>query len=123
MPAFLAVPMSILLTALCWGVYSVVLNVGTREMNGSRLLPFICVGLAYFLIAVVGPLVWVWLYGEKGAWAATGTLWSFIAGVAGGLGALGNRSARAGKADPIQVMQLGLRASPVVHVRPTADRA
>jgi hypothetical protein len=119
MPAFLAVPMSVLLTALCWGVYGVVLNVGTREMNGSRLLPFICVGLAYFLIAVVGPLVWMWLYGEKGAWTATGTLWSFVAGVAGALGALGIILALTFRANPIYVMPLVFGGAPVVNTLTT----
>jgi hypothetical protein len=115
MKSLLAVPLSILLTAVCWGVYGVVLNFGTQEMNGSRLLPFICVGLAYFVIAVIGPLAWMWLYGENGRWTATGFLWSFIAGAAGALGALGIILALTFKGNPIYVMPLVFGGAPVVN--------
>src|SRR5260370_1209605 len=43
------------LTALCWGVYGPVLRIGQADMGGSHLRPFICVGVAYFLIAIVVP--------------------------------------------------------------------
>jgi hypothetical protein len=83
MASLLAVPMSIVLTAFCWGVYGVVLHVGQHEMLESRLRPFICVGLAYFLLGVLIPTVWLYMQGEKGKWTATGTIWSLVAGAVG----------------------------------------
>src|SRR5262249_42519478 len=44
------------MTALCWGVYGPTLHRGQTGMAGSRLRPLICVGLAYFLIAVLVPI-------------------------------------------------------------------
>ena len=43
---------AIALTAFCWGVYGPVLHFG-RDYMESALRPFVCVGLAYFLIAVI----------------------------------------------------------------------
>lgn len=115
MKSLLAVPLSILTTAFCWGVYGVVLHKGQHLMNESRLLPFICVGLAYFLIAVLVPGVWLYLSGEKGNWTATGTLWSFIAGAVGALGALGIILALTFGGKPVYVMPLVFGCAPVVN--------
>ncbi len=115
MKGLLAVPLSILTTALCWGVYGVVLNFGAKEMQNSRLLPFICVGLAYFAIAVVAPGLWLRQYGEQGAWSATGAIWSFVAGAAGALGALGIILALTFRGNPIYVMPLVFGGAPVVN--------
>ena len=49
--------LSIGMAMLCWGVYGPVLREGQLGMSGSSLRPFICVGLAYFLIAVLAPVV------------------------------------------------------------------
>ncbi|MCU0788678.1 MAG: hypothetical protein MUC91_10895, partial [Verrucomicrobia bacterium] len=50
----------VLLTVGCWGVYGVFLHSGTLGMadpvNG-RIKAFLFVGLAYFLTAVVAPLL------------------------------------------------------------------
>jgi hypothetical protein len=64
-------------------------------MGSGRLRPFICVGIAYLVVAVVGPILVVVLTGmekEGGlhlGWTAKGVWWSFVAGTAGALGALG----------------------------------
>ncbi len=50
------------MAAFCWGVYGPVLHKGQMAMQGSRLRPFICVGLAYFLIAVLVPLALLGLW-------------------------------------------------------------
>ncbi|MEZ6108206.1 MAG: hypothetical protein R3B96_19395 [Pirellulaceae bacterium] len=73
----------IALTALCWGVYGPVLHKGQYLMgeNGipSSLRPLICVGIAYFIIAVIFPLAVLFSKGEKGSWTTTGFIWSFLA--------------------------------------------
>ena len=83
---FLLVIASIALTAVCWGVYGPVLHRGQTAMEGSRLRPLLCVGMAYFVIAVVVPIVWLYLRGEKGDWTPSGIIWSAGGGIAGALG-------------------------------------
>ena len=85
-------------TVLCWGVYSVLLHLGSMEMGkgmpgapdpmGNRMKAFLLVGVAYFLVAVVAPLVILksrpgtsWTF-PLGGWS-----WSLIAGIAGAVGA------------------------------------
>jgi drug/metabolite transporter (DMT)-like permease len=115
MTSLLAIPLSIALTAFCWGVYGVVLHEGQHAMDESRLRPFICVGLAYFLLGVVAPLVWLYMQGEKGKWTGTGTLWSLIAGAVGALGALGVILALTFGGKPVYVMPLVFGGAPVVN--------
>lgn len=92
---FPMIVISLLATAVCWGVYGPLLQWGHMDMGSGRLRPFICVGLAYLAIAVVGPVVVMLLTGmERGeglmsGWTPRGIWWSFIAGGAGALGALG----------------------------------
>jgi drug/metabolite transporter (DMT)-like permease len=115
MASLLAVPMSILLTAFCWGVYGVALHVGQHAMHESRLLPFICVGLAYFLLAVLIPTAWLYLQGEKGRWTATGTVWSLVAGAVGALGALGVILALTFGGRPVYVMPIVFGCAPAIN--------
>ena len=44
-------------TALFWGTYGPLLQKGHHFMGSGRLRPFICVGIAYLLVAIVGPIV------------------------------------------------------------------
>ena len=115
MASLLAVPMSILLTAFCWGVYGVVLHVGQHEMSESRLRPFICVGLAYFLLGVLIPSAWLYMQGEKGKWTATGTIWSLAAGAVGALGALGVILALTFGGRPVYVMPIVFGCAPAIN--------
>jgi hypothetical protein len=114
MTQFLGMLAAIFLTALCWGVYGPVLHEGQHFM-GSRLRPFVGVGIAYFLIAVIVPAVLLVRGGEKGAWTFTGILWSAIAGTCGALGALGVILALAAGGNPIYVMPLIFGGAPVVN--------
>jgi uncharacterized membrane protein YeaQ/YmgE (transglycosylase-associated protein family) len=85
------------LTVACWGVYGVYLHRGQTEMadmaNG-RWKAFLFVGFAYFLVAVIAPLVMLRLNGKPGdtnflAFPRSGQLWSLIAGIVGAVGAFG----------------------------------
>ncbi|MBL9081261.1 MAG: hypothetical protein JNK76_05615 [Planctomycetales bacterium] len=115
MREFLLVICSIALTAVCWGVYGPIMRNGQAAMSGSHLLPFVWVGLAYCVIAVVVPGVLMRLWGEKGSWTASGFLWSFVAGVAGALGALGIILAFTFGGSPVYVMPLVFGGAPVVN--------
>jgi hypothetical protein len=112
---FLLVIAAIALTAVCWGVYGPVLHRGQTAMEGSRLRPLLCVGMAYFVIAVVVPIVWLYLHGEKGDWTPSGIIWSAGGGIAGALGALGIILAFNFGGKPAYVMPLVFGCAPVVN--------
>ena len=84
--------MFILMTALCWGAYGPVLHKGQQVMGGSRMRPFLCVGLAYFVVAVIFPLMIQPAFKpEPGTWFTFGGwFWSLLGGSVGALGALGD---------------------------------
>jgi hypothetical protein len=104
------------LTAICWGVYGPVLNQGQKAMGlHAHWRPFICVGLAYFVIAIVVPFVLLRLRPERGGWTFGGTTWSLISGAAGALGALGIILAFTNGGKPIYVMPLVFGFAPVVN--------
>jgi hypothetical protein len=109
------VPLFIALTACCWGSYGPVLHKGQMKMAGSRLRPFLCVGLAYFFIAVLAPLSMMRVFVEEGAWTLHGTAWSLAGGAAGALGALGIIMAFNFGGKPIYVMPLVFGGAPVIN--------
>jgi drug/metabolite transporter (DMT)-like permease len=113
--SFLYVLLSIALTAVCWGTYGPLLRWGGQEMGGSHMLPFICLGIAYFLIAVLAPAILMQVKGDQGSWTVTGIVWSFAAGVAGAVGALGVILALNHGGSPIVVMPLVFGCAPVIN--------
>jgi len=112
---FALVLVFVALTFLSWGMYGPVLHIGQLGMEHTRLRPFICVGLAYFLIAVIVPMIALMRGGEKGSWSVTGTIWSLAAGAAGAIGALGIILAFANRGNPVYVMPLVFGCAPVVN--------
>jgi hypothetical protein len=83
-----------LCTALFWGTYGPILSRGHHLMGTEgRLRPFICVGIAYLLVAIIGPIVVMYTAGiDKGdglfhGWTMRGIIWSTVAGGVGALGA------------------------------------
>ncbi len=87
----------------------------TSHVHPAFLRPFVCVGLAYFLIGVIVPAVWLHLYGEKGDWTVTGLVWSLAGGALGALGAFGIILAFKFGGRPIYVMPLVFGGAPVVN--------
>jgi hypothetical protein len=111
---------SVALTILCWGMYGPVLRMGQVGMSTvvgevARLRPFVCVGLAYFLIGVIVPAVWLHLKGEKGDWSLTGIVWSLAGGALGAIGALGIVLAFTFGGAPSYVMPLVFGGAPVIN--------
>src|SRR5215471_2010930 len=115
MKNLLFVLLSIGLTVLCWGAYGPMLGIGGREMGGSHWLPFLFVGVAYFLIAVVAASALLIWRGEPGNWTFGGVVWSFFAGVVTAVGALGVILALTNKGNPIYVMPLVFGGAPVIN--------
>jgi drug/metabolite transporter (DMT)-like permease len=72
---------------LCWGTYVPLIQQGQKELKGAY-GAFLCVGLAYFLIAVLLPLGMMFTGQEKPTWTGNGILYAVLAGSAGALGAL-----------------------------------
>ena len=81
----------------------------------ARLRPFVCVGLAYFLIGVIVPALWLHFRGEKGEWTLTGIVWSLAGGALGAIGALGVVLAFTFGGAPVYVMPLVFGGAPVVN--------
>lgn len=125
-----------LVTALFWGTYGPILHKGStymgtyvpvemRNMDGKgplgRMRPFLCVGLAYFLIAVLAPALMIQVFGvERGAgiwygWTFSGIVWSFAGGTVGALGAFALIMAL-NNGTPVQVMPLVFGVAPVISV-------
>jgi len=113
------------MTVLSWGVYGVLLHTGRMGMlkggdpGNASMKAFLLVGVAYFVVAIVGPLIV--LMKNKTNWSFTGTglSWSFIAGAAGAVGAftliLALGAAAKGGASTANVMSLVFGGAPVVN--------
>jgi len=87
------------LAGLCWGTYVPFVQQGIQGLKGNSLGSFLCVGVAYFLIAVLFPIA-MFYTGEKAPdWNGYGITFATLAGIAGALGALcviyANKCARA----------------------------
>ena len=84
-----------LMTVICWGTYGVSMHTGSMNMKNpehGRIMAFLWVGLAYFLTAVIAPIIILKLKGgpiDFWAYPAKGWQWSLIAGTLGAIGALG----------------------------------
>ncbi len=106
------------LTILMWGVYGPVLHLGQEALGDgqrlSRWQPFMCVGMAYFLVAVLYPAIMLRREGV-GNWAPAGILWSFLAGVIGAVGALGIILAFMFGGSPVFIMPLVFGFAPVIN--------
>ncbi len=105
---------SIAMVALCWGSYGPTLHKGQAAMLNSRLRPLLCVGLAYFLIAVCIPPIILRMSPEASQFTFKGTTWSLLAGAAGAIGALGIIMAFNFGGKPVYVMPLVFGGAPVV---------
>ncbi len=85
----------VILAGLAWGVYVPLIFFGGTELTtrpgtiGGRLASILCVGIAYFVMAVVVPLVLMTIRDDaKPEWKSTGLIFSGLAGVAGAVGAI-----------------------------------
>jgi len=112
---WIAVGLSIAMAILCWGSYGPFLHLGQSKMGGSRLRPFCCVGIAYFVIAVMIPIVALESMHSGSGYTAQGMMWSVLAGTAGAMGALGIILAFTFGGKPIFVMPLVFGFAPVIN--------
>ncbi|HEX8139626.1 MAG TPA: hypothetical protein VF544_18850 [Pyrinomonadaceae bacterium] len=104
-----------LLAALSWGLYGPALHRGQVAL-GSPLRALLCVGVAYFLIGVLVPLVGLWYQGELGGFTAKGSVAATIGGALGAAGAICIIFAFKSGGLPAFVMPLVFAGAPLVNV-------
>ena len=107
-----------LLTVLCWGTYGIFLATGSENMHdpaNGRMKAFLFVGIAYFLAAVLAPLLILVLSGANWNYPPKGMVLSLIAGIVGAIGALGALLAFGAKGNPVTVMTIIFAGAPVVN--------
>jgi hypothetical protein len=104
-----------LLAALSWGLYGPALHRGQVAL-GSPMRALLCVGVAYFLIGVLVPLVGLWYQGELGGFTAKGTMSATAGGALGAAGAICIIFAFRYGGLPTYVMPLVFAGAPLVNV-------
>lgn len=107
-----------LMTVACWGVYGLLLHSGQMQMNdpvNGRYKAFLFVGIAYFLTAVLAPLVLLATRGASWSFPAGGMWWSLVAGLAGAAGAFAVLLAFGAKGSPTVVMSIVFAGAPIVN--------
>lgn len=107
-----------LLTVVSWGVYGIFLHTGQLNMQdpvNGRYKAFLFVGIAYFLVAVLAPILMLALSGATWDYPMKGMVWSLIAGIVGAVGAFGVLLAFGAKGNPAVVMTIVFSGAPVVN--------
>jgi hypothetical protein len=107
-----------ILTVGCWGLYGAFLHSGQMGMHdpvNGRYKAFLCVGLAYFLTAVLAPLAMLWFRGATWSFSPGGVAWSLLAGIVGAVGAFGVLLAFGAKGTPAVVMSIVFAGAPVLN--------
>lgn len=101
--------------ALSWGLYGPVLHQGQTEL-GSPMRALLCVGIAYFLIGVLVPVVNLGLQGELHGFTMKGSLAATLGGALGAIGAVCIIFAFKTGGLPTYVMPLVFGGAPLVNV-------
>ena|SRR5579859_5053479 len=107
-----------LITVGCWGLYGAFLHSGQMGMQDpvhGRYKAFLCVGIAYFLTAVLAPLAVLVLKGASWNFTPSGIAWSLFAGIVGAVGAFSVLLAFGAKGSPAVVMSIVFAGAPVLN--------
>ena len=85
----------VILAGLAWGTYVPIIFYGGTELTtrpgtiGGRLASILCVGVAYFVLGVVVPVLIMSTRDDaKPEWRTNGLVFSGLAGIAGAVGAI-----------------------------------
>jgi len=107
-----------LMTVATWGLYGIFLHSGQMGMadpvNG-RYKAFLFVGIAYFITAVLAPLLILMFNGASWSFPARGATLSLVAGTVGAAGAFCVLLAFGAKGTPAVVMSIVFAGAPVVN--------
>ena len=108
-----------LMTVGCWGIYGILLHKGQVTMEdpvNGRYKAFLFVGIAYFLTAVLAPLVLLMARGVAfSGYTGSGMWWSLVAGIAGAIGAFGVFLPFGAKGSPSSVLSIIFAGAPIVN--------
>jgi hypothetical protein len=107
-----------LITVGCWGLYGAFLHSGQMGMQDpvhGRYKAFLCVGIAYFLTAVLAPIAVLLVKGASWSFTPSGIGWSLVAGIVGAVGAFSVLLAFGAKGSPAVVMSIVFAGAPVLN--------
>ena len=100
---------------LSWGVYGAALHKG-QVLLGNPLKALLCVGVAYFLIGVLAPVLALSGQGGVTGFNTSGTIWAGLGGALGAVGAVCIIYAFRNGGLPNYVMPLVFGGAPVINV-------
>jgi hypothetical protein len=100
---------------LSWGLYGPMLHKGQVAL-GHPLRALLCVGVAYFLIAVLVPVVVLSAQGQMKGFTPSGVVGATLGGTLGALGAVCIIWAFRSGGSPLYVMPLVFAGAPVINV-------
>ena len=103
---------------LSWGAYGAMLHQGQTQL-GNPLKALLCVGVAYFLIGVIVPVVGLTSQNSLSGFNTGGTVTATVAGALGAIGAVCIILAFRTGGLPIYVMPLVFGGAPIVNVAVT----
>ncbi len=107
-----------LMTVMLWGLYGLFLHNGQMNMadavNG-RYKAFLVVGMAYFLAAVLAPILVLIVKGAAWTFPAKGVTWSLLAGLVGAGGAFFVLLAFGARGTPPTVMTIVFAGAPIIN--------
>jgi hypothetical protein len=103
--------------ALSWGFYGAMLHQGQVRL-GNPMRALLCVGIAYFLIGIIVPVITLWSQGNLSAagFNTGGTTTATVAGALGALGAVFIILAFKNGGLPNYVMPLVFGGAPLINV-------
>lgn len=101
-----------------WGTYGVILHSGQVALGNNPLRALLCVGIAYFLLGVLVPVVGLAREGQLSlaGFTMNGTLLATLAGALGALGAICIIYSFRTGGTPLYVMPLVFGGAPLVNV-------
>jgi drug/metabolite transporter (DMT)-like permease len=85
------------------------------DLVNGRYKAFLFVGIAYFIIGIIAPLIMMYINNSSFEFTGKGMTFSFIAGVVGALGAFFVLLAFGAKGTPSVVMSLVFAGAPIVN--------
>jgi hypothetical protein len=100
---------------LSWGVYGPMLHKGQVQL-GNPLRALLCVGVAYFLVGVLVPVISLGAQGELRGFNSGGVTGATLAGTFGALGAVCIIYSFRFGGIPLYVMPLVFAGAPLVNV-------
>jgi hypothetical protein len=100
---------------LSWGAYGPILHKGQIQL-GNPLRALLCVGVAYFLVGVLVPVIMLSSQGQLNGFNFGGSFAATIAGALGAIGAVCIIIAFRQGGLPVYVMPLVFGGAPVINV-------